>query len=155
MMLLITSSNPIIAASQVPDKLKFKQLLELCQMFCSLGYSDTYKPIKQGKKLQAWISKNKLWCQLYADHLYYWCLTHINMKQKTINDIRKIINLKDTYELLTNPDVEIPYAKTAVFRYINTYKSKYMTNTELPINEAITEYEAYIKWKETKTLHKI
>ena len=37
MMLLITSSNPFIAASQVPDKLKFKQLLELCQMFCSLG----------------------------------------------------------------------------------------------------------------------
>ena len=155
MMLLITSSNPIIAASQVPDRLKFKQLLELCQMFCSLGYSDIYKPIKQGKELQAWISKNKLWCQLYADHLYYWCLSHIHMKQKTINDIRKIINSKDTYKLLTNPNVEIPYVKTAVFRYVNSYNSKYKTNAELPINEAITEYEAYIKWKETKTLHKI
>ena len=155
MMLLVTSPNPIVAASKVPNRLKFKQLLELCQMFCSLGYSGIYKPIKQGKELQVWIRKNKLWCQLYADHLYYWCLTHISMKQKTQNDIKEIIHLKDTYELLINIDIEIPHAKTAVFRYVNSYVSKYKTNTELPINEAIIEYEAYIKWKENKTLHKI
>ena len=154
MMLLITSSNPIIAASQVPDKLKFKQLLELCQMFCSLGYSDIYKPVKQGKEVQKWISKNKTWCQLYADWLYFWCLSHINMKVKTKNDIKEIIQQESTYKFIISNN-KIPHAKTAIFRYVNTYKCKYKTNTELPINEAIVEYKAYIKWKENKTLHKI
>ena len=42
-MLIVLDSNPVNAANKVPDKLKFKQLLELAQMICSCGYSDIYK----------------------------------------------------------------------------------------------------------------
>ena len=39
----------------------FKSLLELAQLVCSCGYSEVYKPIKQGKEIQEWIKNNKLW----------------------------------------------------------------------------------------------
>ena len=43
MMLIICDKNPVRAAELVPDRLKFKQLLELCQMLCSVGYSNNLR----------------------------------------------------------------------------------------------------------------
>ena len=54
MFLLILDKDPIRSAHLIPDKLKFKQLIELGQLVCSAGISDIYKPIKQGKQLQEW-----------------------------------------------------------------------------------------------------
>lgn len=52
MMLIILDKNPLKSAELVPDKIKFKQLIELGQLICSAGISDVYKPIKQGKELE-------------------------------------------------------------------------------------------------------
>lgn len=54
MMLLILDRNPVKSALLVPDKLKFKQLLELAQMISTITGS-VYKPVRQGKEIQEWI----------------------------------------------------------------------------------------------------
>lgn len=50
MMLIVLDKNPILAAQLVPNKLKFKQLLELAQMICSCGYSNIYKKNTTGQR---------------------------------------------------------------------------------------------------------
>ena len=58
-MLIITDKNPYKAAGWLLDNTNknfcFKQLLELSQLVSSTGISNVYKPVKQGKELQAWI----------------------------------------------------------------------------------------------------
>lgn len=141
MMLIILSKNPVYAAELVPDKLKFKQMLELCQLICSCGYCDVYKKVRQGKKLQDWIKRNAGWVKTYACHLYLWCLSNIDLKIKTMNDILKIIASID--EDCSQEDI-----KTAVFRYVKEYKDTFFdSNSELLIDVAIDQYEKYMKWK--------
>ena len=140
MMLIILSKNPVYAAELVPNKLKFKQMLELCQLLCSCGYSNLYKKVPQGKELQAWIKKNPGWVKTYACHLYLWCLENIKMKDKTKADIFNIIARIKAY--CTEDNI-----KTAIFRYVKEYKCDYESNAELPIDIAIKEYEKYLKWK--------
>ena len=65
MQLYILDKNPIISANLIPDKYKFKMLIELGQLICSVGLSNVYKPIKQGKELQTWVSDNKWWIYDY------------------------------------------------------------------------------------------
>ena len=64
MFLLVLSVDPITSANLIPDKLKFKQLIELGQLICSVGISDVYKPIRQGKEIQKWIKKYPEWKKL-------------------------------------------------------------------------------------------
>ena len=148
MFLLILDKNPQKAAELVPDRLKFKQLLELCQLICSAGISDVFKSIKQGKELQNWIKNNKNWTYWYIMFLYDYCLKNINLKAETIYKIKNIIR-----DLHNSTDILKPeqYPKTAFFRYVKEYLgTKYATKTELPIKECIKEYNKYIKWKEKR-----
>ena len=71
MFLLILDKNSYKAAEFVPDRLKFKQLLELCQLICSAGISDVYKKVNQGKELQEWVRNNKLWISRYFTYLFF------------------------------------------------------------------------------------
>ena len=69
----------------------------------------------------------------------------VNLKDKTIKCFRDILLhlLKDK-----NTKIELDVkATTAIFRYNNKYKSKYESNSELPIGLASYEYEKYMKWK--------
>ena len=73
MFLLILSTNPRDACNLLPQKIRFKQLIELSQLICSCGISNIYKPVKQGKELQEWILKNKYWVYMYYSRLFF-CL---------------------------------------------------------------------------------
>ena len=92
MMLIICSEKPSRAAHLVPDRLKFKQVLELCQMVCSCGYSNIYKKVPQGKAIQEWIKKNPAWVKTYGLCLYLYCLNNVNMSKKTMSDIFYILS---------------------------------------------------------------
>ena len=48
--------------------------------------------------------------------------------------------------------IAVPDADTAIWRYTEEYaeNTKYDTNTELPIEDAVKEYGRYIEWKEVK-----
>ena len=69
MMLIVLSKWPRKAAERVPDKIKFKQLLELGQLVCSTGVSSVFKPVRQGKEIQEWIKRNPRWTFLYFENL--------------------------------------------------------------------------------------
>ena len=144
MFLLVLDKNPVKAAELVPDKLKFKQLLELCQLICSAGISNVYKPIKQGKELQVWVNKHRLWIYRYYKTLWFWCIGNTNLKSKTLLDTYLI---KDTLWNCVKSKKRIVYPKTVIFRYSKNYECNIPTNTELPINECIEEYTKYVQWK--------
>lgn len=141
MMLIVLDKNPVIAADLVPDKIKLKQLLELCQMVCSCGYSDIYKKVKQGKNIQEWIKKNHTWVKCYAKTLFDWCKENRKLTNKTCNDISQIIiSMPVLFWVLP--------IRTAVFRYSKEYKNtSYPTDSELPIDVAVAEYNKYVDWK--------
>ena len=86
MMLIILDKDAIKSAELIPDSLKFKQLLELCQLICSAGYSDVYKKVPQGKDIQQWILKNPIWTKKFAIALYELC-NFVNMSESTMKNI--------------------------------------------------------------------
>ena len=141
MMLIVLDKNPIKSAELVPDKIKFKQLLELCQLICSAGLCDVYKPIRQGKKLQNWVKEHQGWVYNYGLCLYMWCRSHINMSDETIEKIQKI--LSSLIFSCTSSD-------TAIFRYSSGYESDITTDTELGIDKCVQEYKKYVEWKGAK-----
>lgn len=148
MFLLILDKDPLKSAQLVPDKLKFKQLIELCQLICSAGISDIYKPIKQGKALQEWVKKHPEYIAIYMWSLKDYCKDNIRLKYKTVFDIEQIYFdlyyfCKDRVKMIKEPTT------TAIFRYSKDYEgfTKHSTNTELPIDECIKEYKKYIEWK--------
>lgn len=147
MMLIILDKNPHKSAELVPDRLKFKQLLELGQLICSAGISNVFKPIKQGKVLQEWVKNNIEWIEKFYRELYKWCLIHINMKDITYTKLTKIWR-----DILNFPMVwRCEYQPTTViFRYVKEYAefTKYKSDSELPIKTAINGYKRYMKWKE-------
>ena len=91
MMLIICDKDPYKAVkyliANTNKNFVFKQLLELGQLICSCGFSDVYKKINQGKKLQEWIKYNPMWVLRYFTQLYIWCLLNINLKEKTKDNI--------------------------------------------------------------------
>ncbi len=119
----------------------FKSLLELAQLVCSCGYSSVYKPIKQGKEIQEWIKKNKLWILRFFNSLFFWCLCYINAKPKTLCDLNKIRN--DLFEHIEKKK-RITYPKTAIWRYSKDYQSEYESNSELPIDIVCELYKKYL-----------
>ena len=145
MMLIICDKNPYIATNYLYHHTNknfwFKQLLELAQLICSCGYSDVYKPIKQGKAIQAWIKDNKEWVAAYfSDLLYCYAYHQIKMKPKTFDDLQGIYNS-------INDETDYIEPKTAVFRFKQGYVCDYTTNSELPIETACNEYKKYLDWK--------
>ena len=145
MMLIITEKKPKDNLDWLVENTNknyiFKQLLELAQLICSCGYSEVYKPVKQGKDIQEWIKKNKLWTYRFYTCLWFWVAGHIKMKPKTLCDLYFIRNhLFDNIK----KKKRITYPKTAIWRYSEEYESEYPTNSELPI-EVVTElYKKYI-----------
>ena len=145
MMLIVTDKNPYKAASWLLDNTNknfcFKQLLELAQLVSSTGISNVYKPVKQGKELQAWILKHKLWTYRFFTALFFWCIGNVECKPKTLKDLSDIrydlADSLDHYKRCCKP-------KTAVFRYKEGYVSKYPSNSELPFDICVEEYKKYI-----------
>lgn len=144
MFLLVLDKNPVKSAQLVPDGIKFKQLIELCQLICSAGISNVYKPIKQGKELQKWVIKHKCWTYNYLLELKFYVLKNIKIGMKTANDIEKII-----YDLVVSIK-EDKEPTTAIFRCSKDYECNISTDTELPIDECIEQYKKYIIWKKEK-----
>ena len=144
MFLLILDKNPYKAAELIPDRLKFKQLLELGQLICSAGISDVYKKVNQGKELQEWVKNNKSWIYSYFRFLYIWVTKNIKIKNETQVKINEI--LWDLYGSI----VEVHRPTTAIFRYVKEYAgmTSYESNSELPIDVAISEYKRYLEYKE-------
>ena len=148
MMLLILDENPCTAAHRVPEKLKHKQLLELMQMIsCVVNFG--YDRIPQGKAIKEWISKNKLWVYTYCKVLMHM----LPMKTSTCIKYRCLIDLlyEECRDIERSMPLVVPNAKTAIFRYVKEYKdTEYPSNTELPIDVAIKEYEKYVEFKKDK-----
>ena len=149
MMLLVLDKNPRDAAMKVPQKLKHKQLLELMQMIsCVVDFG--YKQIPQGKEIKDWISRNKAWTYAYAKIL----AQGLNLKPETRIKYECLNSLlyEECRDIDGLPNVVIPNARTAIFRYVKEYdgNTKYPTGSELPINVAVEEYEKYMNWKGNK-----
>lgn len=144
MFLLILDKNPIYSAELVPNGIVLKQVVELCQLICSAGISDVYKPIKQGKKLQEWIKKNPEWTYIYLNILMYRakCLFKVSR-----DSFLKILQICIDLSNICNDSME-EEIETAIFRYSKDYKCNIPTNSELPIDECIEEYKKYITWKQ-------
>lgn len=147
MFLLVLDKNPVKAAELVPDKLKFKQLLELCQLICSAGISNVYKPIKQGKELQEWIKKYPEWILFYMETLFNFCCINCNLSIETIH--KQTIISKDLLSVCKDYSFIL---ESAIFRYSKDYQCNIPTNTELPINECIEQYKKYIEWKKENNI---
>lgn len=147
MFLLILDKNPYNAAELIPDRLKFKQLLELCQLICSAGISDVYKKIYQGKELQKWIKNNPQWIYCYLCELIQFNYN----KFKDIEKRQKIIKINaDLYCYIRDNQIKIKEPQTAIFRYVKEYAefTEYESNSELPVDVAISEYKRYLEYKE-------
>lgn len=143
MFLLVLDKNVKRAAQAIPDKLKFKQLLELCQLICSAGYSDIYKPIRQGKHIQEWIKVNQVWTKTFGVLLLAWCTENMTLKKETFENI---------FSILASVPVSCYVgceAETAIFRYSKDYEdfTIFKTNSELPIKDCVKEYKKYVEWK--------
>ena len=148
MMLIVVDKKPNKAVDYLIKHTNknfcFKQLLELGQLICSCGISDVYKKINQGKLLQEWIKKNKLWIYRFMTCLWIEVVKNINIKPKTMLDLYKIRqSLFDSIE----HKKRITYPKTAIFRYKKGYECEYESNSELPIDVAVEEYKKYLEWK--------
>ena len=145
MMLLVLDKNPTEAALSVPEPYKHKQLLELMQMLSHV-VDFGYDKIPQGKEIKEWISKNKLWVYTYAKVLMH----DLNLKRSTKIKYKCLLDLlyEECKDIEESMPLVVPNAETAVFRYVKEYKgTEYPTNTELPIDVAVKEYEKYLKWK--------
>ena len=155
MMLIALDKNPYCAAEKVPDKLKFKQLLELGQLICSTGISSVFKSVKQGKKLQEWIKKHVGWTYMYYDRLFEWTLKNVKLKNETMG---KLLRIKfDLYEehrsyYNNNNYIRRVNPETLIFRYVKEYKgrTRYPTDIEIDAEEAVKEYKKYVEWKGVK-----
>ena len=141
MFLIILDSNPTNAALKIPKKYKHKQLLELMQMI-SCGVDFGYKQLPTGKEIKAWINKNSYWVYTFAKVL----MSQVNLKEETKI---KYNCLLDLLYLKTGRGIIVPNITTGIFRYKKEYaeNTTYKTNSELPVEIVIKEYEKYIKWK--------
>lgn len=135
MMLIVLDKDPIGAALLLPTSIRHKQLLELMQMLsCIVGFG--YDKLSQGKEIKKWISNNKEWVWLYADRLFSF---YKNPKKQTIIKYKCLLDLLEC----ASEGEEYKKPTTAILHYKEGYSCKYPTNTELPIDECVREYEKY------------
>jgi len=143
MQLYILDKNPIISASLVPDKYKFKMLIELGQLLAGAGITDVYKPVKQGKELQTWVSEYCDYTYSYFDKLLRWSKSHVNMQSETLNKLEQIgFDLADSIGKVAGKEPTHAY-----FRYAKEYSCSVASKTLLPIEYCIAEYKKYLEWK--------
>lgn len=141
MFFIILDKNPTNAALKIPKKYKHKQLLELMQMIsCVVDFG--YEKLPTGKEIKAWINKNSYWVYTFAKVL----MRQVNLKEETKI---KYNCLLDLLYLKIERSIIVPNITTAIFRYKKEYaeNTTYKTNSELPVEIVIKEYEKYIKWK--------
>lgn len=138
--LYILDKDPIISAQRVPDKYKFKMLIELGQLICSAGISDAYKPIKQGQELQVWVDIYRPYTYIYFNELLCWSIYNIKLKPDTLNKLVKI--RQDLEEVVYEHIYSEP--THAYFRYHKDYKCDVESKTLLQIDECIKYYEDYL-----------
>lgn len=118
-------------------------LVELGQLVCSCGLSDVYKPIKQGKELQAWVNTHRAYTYSYFDKLLRWSKSHINMKPDTLSKLEQIgSDLADSIGKVADKEPTHAY-----FRYAKEYSCSVASKTLLPIDDCIAEYKKYLEWK--------
>ena len=148
MMLLILDKNPYTAAMKVPKGIRHEQLLELMQMLSDVLHFG-YAHIPTGKKLKEWIGKNKEWVLVYAKVLG----NNLNLSKETVIKYNCLLDLLEE----SCRDIEgkvapiVPNLETAILRYVKEYEdTEYPTDTELPIEIAIKEYEKYAEFKKDK-----
>ena len=145
MMLIIMDFTPSEAVrlliQKTDKKFCYKQLLELGQLICSAGISDVFKPVKQGKELQKWITQHKYWTLKYYSALFDWVKVNIRLQSGTETKFKKI------YKDLCSATHYIDIPQSAVLRYRNGYDCEYINNSELPIGIVTEEYRKYIDWK--------
>jgi hypothetical protein len=162
MQLYILDKDSLEIAKKLPLKYKKtnyaqKLLVEFGQLISSaLGGKEVddrlYKKLHRGKEIQNFILEHADWCWNYYVSLKRYC--HDNYKNidatlRAAEDIQYLLwnyafISKGTSTLISN-FADIP--ETAVFRYESHYECKIPTNTVLPIDECIVEYEKYLKWK--------
>lgn len=142
MQLYILDKDPAISASLIPDRYKFKMLIELGQLICSAGISNVYKSIPQGKELQEWVKENKSWILLYFIELYEWSAINLNLKNETCDSLNKI-----KWHLFESIDKITYEPNYAYFRYSKDYVCDIQSKTLLPIEMCINEYKKYVLWK--------
>lgn len=156
MMLIIADRDPYKNAKYIAEHTNknflFKSLLELGQLICSCKISSVYKPVKRAYEIQGWILENKLWVYRYYKTLWYYCISKINMQSKTALDLYNIEN--DLFDSIEKKK-RIVYPKTCIFRYKKGYKSKYESNSELPLEEGIKEYRKYIEEFKFPQVHSV
>lgn len=123
----------------IPDKYKFKMLIELAQMISTLT-GVGYKPIKQGKELVSWIDEHRHYTFFYFAWLFLWSKKNINMKPQT---------QKSLYIILKSlPPLSPKVPHMAYFRYKSGYECDVESKTLLPVDICIKEYEKYLNWKQ-------
>lgn len=71
--------------------------------------------------------------------LVSWCFTNLKLSQ----ELKSIF----TSILWNNQFDEGRYLRTAIFRYDKNYKHCILSDSELPIDLAIEEYQTYLTWK--------
>ena len=156
MMLIIADKDPYKNAMYIAERTNknflFKSLMELGQLICSAGVSSEFKRIKRAYEIQDWILSNKLWVYRYYTELFFLCLNRINMRSSTALRLWKIRD--DLWESIEKRK-RITYPKTCIFRYKKGYKSKYETNSSLPIKEGIKEYRRYIEEFKFPQVHSV
>jgi hypothetical protein len=151
--IFICDKNPYKAAEYLIEHTNktfvFKSLLELCQLICSAGISNVFKPVKQCKALQDWIKNNLYYTFEFYEKLLVWAYFNIKMKFETGTKLKFIQNDLFQY-LVQNSSNQTETPITAVFRYVKEYAefTRYSTNSELPIDMAISEYKRYLEYKE-------
>jgi len=118
-------------------------LIELGQLLASAGITDVYKPIKQGKELQAWVSTHRAYIYSYFDKLLRWSKSHVNMKPETLSKLEQIgLDLKNSIGKIAEKEPTHAY-----FRYAKEYKCDVASKTLLPIDDCIAEYKKHLEWK--------
>jgi hypothetical protein len=153
MQLYILDRDPNVSAQKLVDnmgyKYSFKMLIELGQLICSAGLSDTYKKIPQGKAQQEFVGRHKCYIFNYFAALKKLCLnSEMNIKPETKTKLTNI-GLDILYKTTRKDCIEPPLVE-APFRYSKDYVCNISTDTWLPIDECIKCYEDYIEWKRGK-----
>lgn len=145
MFLLVLDKDPVKSAKLVPDGIKFKQLIELCQLINSAYDFKIMKSISQGKQLQIFIKNNPEWTLVFYCKLMSVVIQNPKIKVETRE---KLINTGGELAKKCKYYLETP--QTAIFRYSKDYECNISTDTELSIDECIEQYKKYIEWKKEK-----
>jgi len=150
--LLILDKNPYKAAEYLIEHTNksfvFKSLLQLGQLICSAGISDVFKQGRELQELQEWVKKYHFWIITFYARLFRYIRENFNLKESTMIKFLKIQGDLSDYYFENKCRNRKP--QTAIFHYIKEYSefTEYESNSELPIDAAISEYKRYLKYKE-------